>query len=192
MTEATTPAVPAHWPSEAALIADLKATYLGIVARPIAEFGYRPCQHGVWTGGEAVMPDGLQIFCDISTADPEQYDGHVHRAFVQWLDQRGWLIEAHDSDVFFIRSKAEDDDFLAADLAFSDLLDQEREAHIVLHRLQAEIAEETARRLDTYGKGPEAEEKRAEATQHLTKLTELMSERRAMWSRSDPDSGVPF
>lgn len=177
MTNNKSPAVPAHWPSEAALISDLKATYPRIQTRPLAEFGYRPCQHGVWTGGEAAMADGEQIFCSLACPDSDIYDGHVHRAFTAWLDQRGWFVEAYDADVFFIRSKAEEAGALIADLAYSDLLDQEREARIVLSRLEAQIAEQRAERLETYGRDADAEMERANAAEHRLVMSVLRCQR---------------
>lgn len=123
------------------------------------------------------MVDGEQIFCSLACPDPDIYDGHVHRAFTDWLDQRGWFAEAYDADVFFIRSKAEEADSMVADLAYSDLLDQEREARIVLHRLQAQIGEQKAKRLETYGHDTDAEMERAKAAQHRLDLAALRCQR---------------
>ncbi|MFT3720401.1 hypothetical protein [Pseudorhodoferax sp.] len=159
------------------MIADLKATYPGIHARPLAEFGYKPCQHGVWTGGEAALADGEPIFCSLACPDPDRYDGQVHHAFIAWLDRRGWFVENYDGQVFFIRSTAEEAEHLAADLAYSDLLDQEREAKIVLHRLQGQISEIRAQRLETYGHDTDAAIERDKAGQHRLDLAALRCQR---------------
>lgn len=87
--------------SEETLIADLLATFPGIHARPLREFGAKGWTHGVWTGGEARMPDGLPVFSDIAYAD-DTYDGGVHTGFSAWLEARGWYLERYDELAFFI------------------------------------------------------------------------------------------
>ena len=84
------------WPSESALIADMKATYPGLKARPLKEFGYAGFDYGVWSGGEALMPDGLPVFCSMMFHEPDHYDNDVHLAFLAWLEARGWYVENFD------------------------------------------------------------------------------------------------
>lgn len=83
------------------LIADLRATFPGIHARPALEYGVKDFQDGVWVAGEACMPDGLPIFCDLACADPDHYNGLVHHAFEAWLQARGYDLECWDAGVYF-------------------------------------------------------------------------------------------
>ena len=88
-------------PSEEALLADLRATFPGLPARPVREFGVRIFHHGVWTGDScAVMPDGLPVFDQHGCEDG--YDGGIHEAFTAWLELRGWYIENYDGATFLI------------------------------------------------------------------------------------------
>ena len=90
-------------PSEAALIADLRATFPGLPARPVREFGLRGFDHGVWTGNDgAVMPDGEPIFDCLQLGLVDGYDGGIHEAFTAWLELRGWYIENYDGATFLI------------------------------------------------------------------------------------------
>lgn len=89
--------------TEPELIADLKAAYPKLFVRPLAEFGAQGWTEGVWTGGEALMPDGLPIFTGIHN-DCDEYDGFVHAGFAAWLESRGWYIEPYDAGTFFIVS----------------------------------------------------------------------------------------
>lgn len=83
--------------TEDELIADLKATYPGIHARPGREFK-DDLDGMVWTGGEAEMPNGHAIFDGCSYG--EDYDGYVHIGFTHWLEKRGWYLEHYDGGVF--------------------------------------------------------------------------------------------
>lgn len=87
--------------TEAELIADLKATFPGIYARPVREYGQPEYQEGVWVAGEACMPDGLPIFRMSCSADPDHYNGYAHHAFEAWLETRGYLLECWDVDTHF-------------------------------------------------------------------------------------------
>lgn len=92
-------------PSEEALIADLKATFPGIHARPLREFGAPgreyPC--GVWAGADGTaMPDELPIFSTLACSDPDHYDGNIHVGFLAWLQARGWYVESYDGGTHFI------------------------------------------------------------------------------------------
>ena len=90
-------------PSEAALFADLRATFPSLPARPVREFGLRAFDHGVWTGIDgAVMPDGLPIFDSMQHGFDGGYDGGIHEAFTAWLELRGWYIENYDGATFLI------------------------------------------------------------------------------------------
>lgn len=140
MTEQVKQSIPAHWPDEAALIAGLTATFPGIGARPARECGVPYFQHGAWLTGEANMPDGLEILSTITCSDPGVYDGNVHLGFIDWLEQRGWLIEEYDASMFFVTSKAQTADEDAEQAVLDDLLDQEHEALIVLYRVKAATA----------------------------------------------------
>lgn len=83
--------------SEIELIADMKATYPGIHARPGAEFA-KDYTGTVWTGGEVNMPDGMPIFGYLYGED--DYDGGVHVGFTAWLEHRGWYLENYDGQTF--------------------------------------------------------------------------------------------
>jgi hypothetical protein len=197
MTQQNIPAVPAHWPSESALITELKATFPGIHARPLAEFGYKPCRHGVWTGGEAALADGELIFSSLCCNDPDYYDGQVHHAFIAWLDQRGWVVENYDGHVFFIRSKAEHDDESARSKRLDDLLEQRTEAMIVLHRIEAAIAIERSAigDMDDFAEAYWAAAERQKAEEHLAALAELREKRRGYLrpsARLLTDDDLPF
>lgn len=97
-----------EFPSEPALIADLKATYPGLHVRPVHEFGVQGYNHGVWTGGPGDMPDGLPIFSSLryhgDSDDPADgsYEGGVHDGFTEWLESRGWYIENYDGETQLI------------------------------------------------------------------------------------------
>jgi hypothetical protein len=88
-------------PCEVQLLADLKATFPGIHARPLREFGAEGWDYGVWTGGEADMPDDMPIFSTMNYGDPE-FNGDVHAGFLAWLAQRGWYIETYDHGTYMI------------------------------------------------------------------------------------------
>ena len=89
-------------PSEATLIADLRATYPGLHVRPLREYGVRWQESvGVWTGGPGDMPDGLPIFNDLAYG-AVHYDGGVHEGFTAWLDTRGWYMECEDAGTYMI------------------------------------------------------------------------------------------
>lgn len=78
------------------LLADMKATFPGIFARPLREFGtqYRS-EEGVWTGGDNIrMPDGVRIFGDYD--NPATGEFGIHTGFEKWLENRGWYIESYD------------------------------------------------------------------------------------------------
>ena len=87
--------------TENELIADLKVTFPGIHARPLSEYGAPGWTHGVWTGGEALMPDGLPVFSTLHN-EMGDYDGGIHEGFTAWLASRGWYIETYDYGTHFI------------------------------------------------------------------------------------------
>ncbi len=91
----------AGWPSADALMAELRTAYPDLWVRPAQEFGDPTLTYGVWTGGEARMPNGDQIFSGLAN-DPDKYDGRVHVDFLKWLEQRGWYVEDYDGATFFI------------------------------------------------------------------------------------------
>lgn len=179
---------PAHWPCEAELIAELKATFPGIQARPLAEFRHKSCQHGVWTGGDATMADGEAIFSPLSCNDPDYYDGQVHRAFAAWLARRGWFVENYDGQVFFIRSKAEDDDDCARLERLHDLREQLTEAKIGVHRMEAMVALERAQIGDLSDPGDAhlADQDRRKAAEHIAAVLRLREERRGYLHKQAP------
>lgn len=86
--------------TDQALIADLRATFPGIMARPIAEFKAPGYAEGVWIGGEVEMPDGLPMFSALSHAEPE-FDGEVHSGLVEWIEARGYYLETYDAGTYF-------------------------------------------------------------------------------------------
>lgn len=83
--------------TESELIADMKATYPGIHARPGVEFS-KDFAGTVWTGGEVEMPDGMPVFAHLCGED--DYDGGVHVGFTAWLERRGWYLENYDGATF--------------------------------------------------------------------------------------------
>ena len=96
-----------QFPSEDALIADLRATYPGLHVRPLREYyrdgHYMKDTEGAWVGGEddACMPDGLPIFDSLNSYGAEDgYDGGVHEGFTAWLEERGWYLECEDVGVY--------------------------------------------------------------------------------------------
>lgn len=177
MTEPSTQPIPSHWPIESVLISDLLATFPGIHAKPAREYGLRLYQHGAWVGGDALMPDEAPIFCDLACPDPDFYDGHVHHAFIEWLAQRGWVIEEYDAGVFMVMSLAQAEDEAAADVAFQDLLDQHSSLMVVAESLNARIAQERARRAEVYGQVEVAARYDAEAKESLRQVATLRSQR---------------
>lgn len=101
MSEHTTAAA-SEREQEQLLIADLLATFPGLFARPLREFGRAWSNAvGVWTGGPANMPDGYPIFDD-GCYLLDVYNGRVHEGFERWLALRGWVIEDYDGAVFHI------------------------------------------------------------------------------------------
>lgn len=188
MTQRLLPPVPAHWPSESALIAELVATFPGIKARPVRECGVLSFHHGAWVGGDAFFPDGMSMFSDLVCPDPDIYEGNVHRSFVQWLKQRGWLIEEHDASMYFVTSQAQATDDEAAAATLADLLDQRREAYIVLHRLEAMVAEH--RLSMACGDGAAVAQAQQEIALHRGRLAELLRNRCTLNAPSTRD--LPF
>jgi hypothetical protein len=81
------------------LIADLQATFPGILAKPAAQYKRPEYQHGVWVGGEATIGE-LPIFQYISP-DPDDYNGNVLHGFEAWLEARGYWLEHYDVGVYF-------------------------------------------------------------------------------------------
>ncbi|WP_225782648.1 hypothetical protein [Xenophilus sp. Marseille-Q4582] len=189
MTQQNIPVVPDHWPSESALIADLLATFPGIHARPAREYGSERCQHGVWVGGEALMPDEVPMFCTFACPDPDYYDGYVHHAFIEWLAQRGWLIEEYDTAVFMVTSQAQADEEDAQQDELEDLLDQRHEACIVLHRLEAAVA---ACRLKISRWDEAATAQCLEEIEHHKKRLADMLQTRRIVKRDGPGDEAPF
>lgn len=90
-----------EFPSEAALIADLKATFPGLPVRPLREFGNKHYRHGVWTGAGSgcAFSDGEPLFISWHA---DGYDGGVHEGFSAWLESRGWYVENYDGATLFI------------------------------------------------------------------------------------------
>lgn len=188
MIQRLLPPVPAHWPSESALIAELVATFPGIKARPVRECGVLSFHHGAWVGGDAFFPDDMAMFSDLVCPDPDIYEGNVHRSFVQWLKQRGWLIEEHDASMYLVTSHAQALDDEAASAVLTDLLDQRREAYIVVHRVEAMVAEHRL----SMACGDEAAiaQDQQEIAHHRRRLAELLRNRRSENAPSTRD--LPF
>ena len=89
-----------EFPNEATLIAEMKATFPGLMARPVREFGLQGFNHGAWTGGPGNMPDGLPIFDPLQHGVDDGYDGGVHEGFTAWLERRGWYLENYDGSAY--------------------------------------------------------------------------------------------
>lgn len=182
--------IPAHWPSEAALIADLKATFPGVTARPAAEYGVPSISHGAWVGGEPMMPDGMPMFSTLVCSDPDFYDGAVHHAFIAWLLHRGWCIEEYDVSAFLITSTAEASDAAAASELLRDLLDQRLDALIVLHRIETHVAKVRLSMSEAARDDASIAQARVEFLYHDARLTELKLDRARC--ASAPTDDAPF
>ena len=87
---------------EGRLIADLQAAFPDLSVRPLVEFGLAEWSIGVWTGGDACMSDGEQIFGSLAINDPDRYNGSVHHDFEAWCEQRGWMVQNYDGATHFI------------------------------------------------------------------------------------------
>lgn len=172
-----TQTIPAHWPSEVALIVDLAATFPGIHARPARDYGVPYYRHGAWVGGEARMAGEEPIFSTLACSDPEHYDGDVHHAFIAWLKARGWLIDKYDTGVYMVISAAQAEDEYAEDLAFQDLIDQHSSLMVVVESLNARIAQERARRAEVHGETEVVARYAAEAKESLRQVAMLRSVR---------------
>jgi hypothetical protein len=86
---------------EALLIDELHATFPGIFARPLREYGANWADAiGVWTGGDVTLV-GFNLFESVSP-DPTLYNGRVLHLFEVWLERRGWWIGDYDGAVFHI------------------------------------------------------------------------------------------
>lgn len=112
--------------TEPELIADLRATYPHLMARPLREY-YRDGHHwkdkaGAWIGGEsdACMADGLPIFDSLNSNTDSAYDGGVHKVFTAWLEARGWYLECEDYGVYMAVSIKETEDWLKANPIWPD------------------------------------------------------------------------
>jgi len=83
--------------NEQQLIADMKATFPGIFARPLRDFSENYGNtDGVWTGGDDIrMPDGKRMFGAFEDAESDEFG--IHKGFIAWLECRGWYIESWDS-----------------------------------------------------------------------------------------------
>lgn len=88
---------------QAAMLADLSASFPAMKKRPLAEFSQEfAAQDGVWVCGDPpTMPGTAEpIFCWMGSgycADEEGlYDGYIHTGFVAWLEARGWFWECYD------------------------------------------------------------------------------------------------
>ncbi len=90
--------------SQSEMIADLRAAFPDLMARPVSEFSRDyASQEGVWTGGgEACMADDAPIFWASESADPDLYDGGAHVGFIAWLKRRGWGVERYDGETFLL------------------------------------------------------------------------------------------
>lgn len=86
--------------TEEQLIADLHATFPGILAKPACEYRRPEYQRGAWVGGEACIGD-LPIFSDLECDDPDEYNGRVLHVFEQWLADRGYDLDCWDYGTYF-------------------------------------------------------------------------------------------
>ena len=92
-----------NFPSESALIADLKSAFPGLHIRPLREFGASGFDCGVWTGMDSAVlfSDGKPMFLP-APVSVDGYDGGIHDGFTAWLDARGWYVENYDGETLFI------------------------------------------------------------------------------------------
>ncbi len=86
--------------TDESLIADLLATFPGVMARPIAEYKAPGYTEGVWVAGEAEMPDGLPMFSTLHFGEPG-FDGGVHTGLTEWIEARGYYLETYDYGTYF-------------------------------------------------------------------------------------------
>lgn len=89
--------------TEAQLIADLRATFPGLPANPLADLAYADMDCGICTSADsnAAFADGEPLFIS-SSQHADGYDGGVHEGFTEWLQSRGWYVESYDGAVMFI------------------------------------------------------------------------------------------
>lgn len=86
---------------EAALIADLNATFPGAMARSLRTWSGDPMFIGAVVCGEAEIEEGYAIGPYSPPADPA-YNGCTHSGFEAWCELRGWYVEVHDYGTLFV------------------------------------------------------------------------------------------
>lgn len=86
---------------EAALIADLNATFPGARATSLRKWSGNPEQIGTVVCGEAEIEPGYCIGPYIPQND-EAYDSSVHRGFEAWCKARGWYVETYEFGTLWV------------------------------------------------------------------------------------------
>lgn len=87
---------------EAALIADLNATFPDARATSLRTWAGNPKQTGAVVCGEALMPDGSCVGLYAHNSEDEAYDGLTHKGFEAWCKERGWYVELYDAGVLWV------------------------------------------------------------------------------------------
>lgn len=91
--------------SQAAMLADLSASFPALEKRPLSEFSSAYAgQDGVVVCGDVprMLETGEPIFCWIGGCAEGSYDGYIHTGFVAWLEARGWAWECYDIGTMFL------------------------------------------------------------------------------------------
>ena len=86
---------------EAALIADLNATFPNARATSLRKWSGNPEQIGAVVNGEAEIEPGYAIGPYIPE-DDESYNGSVHRGFEAWCKARGWYVETYEYGTLWV------------------------------------------------------------------------------------------
>ncbi|WP_288898759.1 hypothetical protein [uncultured Delftia sp.] len=86
---------------EAALIADLNASFPGARAKSLRDWSGNSEQIGAVVCGEAEIEPGYCIG-PYNPLDDEAYNGSVHRGFEAWCEVRGWCVETYEFGTLWV------------------------------------------------------------------------------------------
>lgn len=109
---------------EAALIADLNATFPGARATSLRTWADNPKQIGAVVSGAGTNAAGLEIQ-PVIYPDHEAYDGRTLIEFEKWCNARGWYAETYDVGTLWVVPLPSQQE-LAEWRAFQEKLAQER------------------------------------------------------------------
>jgi len=93
--------------AEAALLADLAATFPGANPVSLRQWSGRPDHFGAVVCGEAEIEPGYAIG-PYGPVDVEEYEGGaLHLGFVAWAERRGWHVEVYDFGTLWLTPLAD-------------------------------------------------------------------------------------